>query len=119
MDEALPVDVVTLQAMVRELSPGQEARDQTIAEHKRALRQTQQRIDWLLRRLFARATEKLGPTVLPALSATNPVPYAVDASGGVGRERRWTPKRRIGRSEQVCAYAPVSRAGGGANVGVR
>jgi len=64
MDEALPVDVATLQAMVRELSLGQEARDQTIAEHKRALRRMQQRIDWLLRKLFARATEKLDPKQL-------------------------------------------------------
>jgi transposase len=64
MEGALPVDVATRQAMVRELSLGQEARDLTIAEHKRALRVAQQKIDHLLRRLFVRSSEKLDPKQL-------------------------------------------------------
>lgn len=61
MEGALPVDVATLQAMVRELSLHVEAREQTIAAHKRALRLAEQKIDWLLRKLFARSSEKLDP----------------------------------------------------------
>ncbi|MCE9635117.1 MAG: IS66 family transposase [Planctomycetes bacterium] len=64
MDTALPVDVATLQKMVRELSLGVEARDATIGEQKRALRTAQQRIDHLLRRLFVRTSEKLDPKQL-------------------------------------------------------
>jgi transposase len=64
VDEALPVDVATLQRLVRELHLGVEARDATIAQQKRALRFAQQKIDHLLRRLFARASEKLDPAQL-------------------------------------------------------
>lgn len=64
MDAELPVDVATLQKMVRELTLGVEARDATIVEQKRALRSAQQRIDHLLRKLFARTSEKLDPKQL-------------------------------------------------------
>jgi transposase len=60
----LPADVATLQTMVRELSLGLEARDATITEQRRALRFAQQKIEHLLRRLFARSTEKLDPQQL-------------------------------------------------------
>lgn len=61
MGEPLPVDIATLQAMVRDLSIGVEARDSTIDEQKRVLRTMQQKIDHLLRKLYARASEKLDP----------------------------------------------------------
>ena len=71
MDAALPVDVATLQTMVRDLAAQLsdrdlhlEAKDASIAEHKRALRFMQQKIDWLLRKLFARSSEKLDPNQL-------------------------------------------------------
>jgi len=64
MDAVPPVDVAKLQSMVRELSLGVEARDQTIAEQRSALRLAQQKIDHLLRKLFARASEKLDPRQL-------------------------------------------------------
>ena len=64
MEAAIPLDVAKLQAMVRDLSLGVEARDRTIAEQKSALRLAQQKIDHLVRQLFARASEKLDPNQL-------------------------------------------------------
>lgn len=71
MDAALPVDVATLQMLVRDLATQVSERDlrleaqgSTIAEHRRTLRLMQQKIDWLLRKLFARASEKLDPKQL-------------------------------------------------------
>lgn len=64
VDAMLPADVAVLQAMVRELSLGLEARDSTISEQRRALRFAQQKIEHLLRRLFARSSEKLDPQQL-------------------------------------------------------
>ena len=61
MDAGLPVAGAALQGMVRRLSLGVEARDATIAEQKRALRFAQQKIEHLLRKLFARSSEKLDP----------------------------------------------------------
>jgi transposase len=61
VDEAPSVDIATLQRLVRELHLEVEARDATIAQQKDALRFAQQKIDHLLRRLFARASEKLDP----------------------------------------------------------
>jgi transposase len=69
------VDVATLQKMVRGLNArvGEqdrehalraEAHESVIAEEKAALRRAQQKIDWLLRQLFARASEKLDPAQL-------------------------------------------------------
>ena len=71
VDKALPIDVATLQAMVRELHArigDREVRvtahESVIAQQKAALRHAQQKIDWLLRKLFARASEKLDPAQL-------------------------------------------------------
>jgi transposase len=64
VDAALPVDIGTLQQMVRELELGVDARDQTIVEQKRALHLAQQKIEYLLRKLFARASERLDPKQL-------------------------------------------------------
>jgi transposase len=64
----LPVDVATLQEMVRELIAERGLREEAhagvVAEHKRQLRVAQQKIEWLLRKLFARSSEKLDPKQL-------------------------------------------------------
>ena len=71
MDGALPVDVADLQRLVRELDARVQDRDvrvsaheSVIAEQRDQLRHAQQKIDWLLRKLFARASEKLDPAQL-------------------------------------------------------
>jgi transposase len=71
MDKVLPVDVATLQTMVRELHAQAEdrelrahAHESVIAAQREELRRAQQKIDWLLRKLFARASEKLDPAQL-------------------------------------------------------
>lgn len=71
MDGALPADVATLQRLVRELDLRVQDRDlrataheSVIAEQRDQLRRAQQKIDWLLRKLFARGSEKLEPAQL-------------------------------------------------------
>ena len=68
VDDALPVDVATLQEMVRRLVAERDLREEAhagvVAEQKRQLRVAQQKIEWLLRKLFARSSEKLDPRQL-------------------------------------------------------
>jgi transposase len=116
MNAGLPVDVATLQKMVRDLSLGVEARDATIAEQKRALRTAQQRIDQLLRKLYARTSEKLDPRQLAmsfaeAMAAVNDAVPAVETPNEVAAadDEAPVPKKKRARHGRKPLPADIER----------